>query len=102
MRYAIGLAAGVLTLAISMAASAQDFKLQVDLFGQKKTAPAQPKVDWNRRPPADPAPATQPSVVCGMTLVPADPRVDPKMRVATPENGVTFTMRSVQPTICKP
>jgi hypothetical protein len=36
-----------------------------------------------------------------MTLVPADPKVDPKMRVELPERGVTFTMRVVPPTVCK-
>jgi hypothetical protein len=34
--------------------------------------------------------------------VPADPKVDPKMRVAAPQRGVVFTLRTIQPTICKP
>ena len=50
---------------------------------------------------ADPAPAPKPSVVCGMTVIPADPTIDPKIRVAPSNTGVTFTMRVVPPTICK-
>src|SRR5450631_6793 len=101
MRYAIGLAAGALTLAISVPASAQNFTMNLDLFGQKKTAPAQPKVDWNRRPSTDQNTAASPSIVCGMTVVPGDAKVDPKMSVVVPDRGVTFTMRVIQPTICK-
>ncbi len=37
-----------------------------------------------------------------MTVVPADPKVDPKMRVATPENDTEYAMKVVPPTVCKP
>ena len=41
-------------------------------------------------------------LACGLTLVPADPKVDARMmRVPAPDSGVTFTLRSVQPPICK-
>jgi hypothetical protein len=59
-------------------------------------------VDWGARPSVDLKAASKPTVVCGMTLVPADPKVDPKMRVAPPANGTTFTMTVVPPTVCKP
>jgi hypothetical protein len=57
------------------------------------------KSDW-KQPLVDQAGATGPRVVCGMTLVPADPKVDPKMRAEVPDRGVAFTMRAVRPTIC--
>jgi len=100
MRCAVAFVAGALTLALAPAVAAQEFKPPADLFGQKKPAPRAPSIDWSWRPSADAkAPAT--SVVCGMTLVPADPRVDPKMKVATPGRGTAFTMRMVPPTVCK-
>jgi hypothetical protein len=58
-------------------------------------------VDWGARPSAAQPSTPKPSVVCGMTLVPADPAADPKMKAAVPNRGVTFTVQSVPPTICK-
>jgi hypothetical protein len=43
----------------------------------------------------------KPAVVCGMLIIPADPRVDPKIRVAPPA-GVEHTMRVVPPSTCQP
>jgi hypothetical protein len=44
----------------------------------------------------------QPSTVrCGMTLIPADPKVDPAIRHAIPENGAQFTMQTVPPQVCR-
>jgi len=94
--------ANVLALLAAGPASAQDVRLHVDLFGQKKPAPNAPAVDWSRGQAADPNAASRPKVVCGMTLVPADPRVDPKMRVAPPADGTAFTMKVVPPTVCAP
>jgi hypothetical protein len=45
--------------------------------------------------------APKPTVVCGMTLVPADPMFDPQMKVTVPDRGVAHTMRVVPPTVCK-
>ena len=101
MRCFVAFAAGALVLATAVPAGAQEFKPPANLFGQKPPAPRPPKVDWNWRPSADQNAAARPSVLCGMTLVPADPTVDPKMRVAAPERGVAFTMRVVPPTTCK-
>jgi hypothetical protein len=101
MRFAVTFAAGALTLMAAFPAAAQEFKPTPNLFGQKAPAPKPPKIDWNRRPSAGPdAPAT-PTIVCGMTMIPADPKIDPKMKVAPPDRGVVFTMRTVQPSICK-
>jgi hypothetical protein len=97
----VAFSAGAVMLALAVPAAAQEFKPQVNLFEQKKPAQKPPPIDWNWRPPADAASTAKPSVVCGMTLVPADPKVDARMRVAPPDSGVTFTLRSVQPKICK-
>jgi hypothetical protein len=43
-----------------------------------------------------------PAVICGMLVVPIDPEVDPAMRVAIPDTGTTFTMRTFQPSLCGP
>ena len=101
MGCAVAFAAGALTLAMALPVGAQEFKPPADLFGQKKPAPKPPKIDWNWRPPVEQNAPASPTVVCGMTLVPGDPKVDPKMRVESPERGVTFTMRAIPPTVCK-
>jgi hypothetical protein len=114
MRQGIALVSCAITLAISMPAAAdsgepaaqaavapaQGWTPSVNLFVQKPS-PTPPSIDWNRRPSADQDPAAKPTVVCGMVLVPADPKIDPRMRVNVPDRGVTFTMRAVQPTICR-
>jgi len=47
------------------------------------------------------APVGPPTVVCGMTVIPADPTVDPKSIKKIPEDKkYRFTMRSVPPGIC--
>ena len=99
MRTAVALVAGALTLCVAMPAAAQ-FK-PTNLFGKAIPTPKPPSVDWNWRPLAEGARAARPSVVCGMTLIPADPKIDPRMRVSPPAGGATFTMRAVQPTICR-
>ena len=45
--------------------------------------------------------APKPTVVCGMTLIPADPNVDPGIRHEVPENGPKFPIGSVDPKICR-
>ena len=98
MRAAVMFAGVVLTCSLAQPAAAQTFKYDPGLFGQQKKAPKASKVDWNWRPVA----AQEPAVICGMTVVPADPKVDPKMRVALPENGMGYAMKVVPPTVCKP
>jgi hypothetical protein len=46
--------------------------------------------------------AAKPVVVSGTLIVPADPRIDPKIRVGPPEDGVTHTMRTMPPPRCEP
>ena len=99
MRSRHALVAGALAL-LALPAAAQDFK-PPPFFAPDKPAPKPPKVDWNWRPSAEWAQAARPAVVCGMTVIPADPKVDPKMRVAPPAGDTTFTMTVVPPTVCR-
>ena len=101
MRCVVAFVAGAFTLAIALPVGAQEFKPPVNFFDQKKPAQKPPKIDWNWRPPADNTSTAKPTVVCGMTLVPADPKVDARMRVPAPDSGLTFTLRSIQPPMCK-
>jgi len=101
MRCAVAFVAGGLMLAMAPRVAAQAFTPPANLFGQKKLAPRVPSIDWSWRPSADAKAPAQPTVVCGMTLVPADPKVDPKMKTAAPDRGVTFTLRTIQPATCR-
>jgi hypothetical protein len=52
---------------------------------------------------ATPATANRPKVVCGMTIIPADPKIDPKMLFAPKsDNGVEYKLRAIDPPICNP
>jgi hypothetical protein len=44
----------------------------------------------------------KPKLVCGMTIIPADPKIDPKMVIALPSGGVDYKIRAVDPPICNP
>jgi hypothetical protein len=39
-------------------------------------------------------------VVCGMTLVPVDPSLDPKIKRPVPSAGTKFTLRTYKPPVC--
>jgi len=102
MRVVIVFAVVSLPLVVATPAAAQEFKPPANLFAQqKKTAPKPPQVDLNRPPSADATPAAKATVVCGMTLVPADPKFDSRIRVAAPDSRVSYTMRTSPPPICK-
>ena len=45
--------------------------------------------------------STEPRVVCGMKVIPADPRIDPKIFIQRKPDDRRFTIRSMPPTICK-
>jgi len=45
--------------------------------------------------------AVKPKVVCGMTVIPADPSIDPKFVIRRPDTATTYTIRTVQPAICR-
>ena len=51
--------------------------------------------------PAGKAPETaKPALVCGMLVIPADPKFDAAIRKDPSKPGTTFTLKSVQPTLC--
>jgi hypothetical protein len=43
----------------------------------------------------------QPTVVCGMVLIPADPMLDSAIRHVVPENSPKFAIRTVVPKDCR-
>ena len=69
-----------------------------NLFGERDPAQkTKPRATVIRR-----ATPQKPFVVCGTLIVPADPKVDSKMRVAPPDDHVEHKLRIVTPPICKP
>ena len=50
-------------------------------------------------PSGQPGAGKPPRVVCGMTLIPADPNVDPRIRVVVPSTP-EHKIRAVPPPIC--
>jgi len=77
---------------------------KANLFGNQLSEPSKP-ASLPRFLFPTPAPnvrlAPKPTVVCGMTLIPADPNVDPGIRHEVPENGPKFPIGSVDPKICR-
>jgi len=72
-----------------------------NLFGPSTKTPSSPRVLFpGPRPEQRLAP--KPTVVCGLTLIPADSNVDPAIRHDVPENGPKFSIRSVDPKLCRP
>lgn len=60
--------------------------------------PAQDRGVW----PGDRPTISQPRVVCGMTLVPANPEVDPKMPIAREADpNREYKIRTIPPRICR-
>lgn len=48
------------------------------------------------------APVAKPKVVCGMTIIPADPAIDPKMAIAPKrDSNLKYTIRAIEPPICR-
>ena len=72
---------------------------------QSSPAPANPYTKLFQLPKGlvDPRPAERkPKVVCGMTIIPADPKIDPKMVVQRPFDGVDYKIRTIDPPVCNP
>ena len=78
---------------------------RANLFGSQLSPPSTPSSPPRFLFPT-PAPnvrlAPKPTVVCGMTLIPGDPNVDPGIRRDVPENGPKFPIGSVDPKLCRP
>lgn len=47
------------------------------------------------------APSPKPVVKCGMTLIPGDPRIDPRIAAPPPASATQFTVRGVDPPVCR-
>jgi hypothetical protein len=75
-----------------------------DLFtGQLKLdprPPLRPKAPSLGQPPAQRS-AQGSRVVCGMTLIPLDPKIDAAIRHPIPENGPKFTIQTILPPACR-
>ena len=68
----------------------QLFEPQKNLFAPRRAM--QPSI----------AAAGKPKVVCGMTIIPADPKTDPKMAIARKSDGIDYTLRTIDPPFCNP
>ena len=77
-----------------------------NLFAPSSTPPSPPRFLFptptpTLNQPRDVHLAQKPTVVCGLTLIPADPNVDPSIRHEVPEDGPRFSIRSVDPKVCR-
>jgi hypothetical protein len=103
---ALTLAVGILSLpAITRAAGPeQRSNPYVSLFrGQLEGKPAPPSSPAIPLPPLVRAatPSNAPIVVCGMTILPADPKSDARMLVPVPKNNAKPSIRTISPTACR-
>jgi len=64
-----------------------------------KALPASPWPPLDRR--AWPTLLQQPAIVCGMTLLPADPKLDAAIRHPVPEDGPTSVITILEPRDCR-
>ncbi len=48
-----------------------------------------------------PSPNARPSVVCGLTVIPVDPNIDPGIRRVVPDTGPRFTYRPFTTKACQ-
>ena len=76
------------------------------LFAQKSKPPSPPRFLFptpspRRNQPSGARVVQEPTVVCGLTLIPGDSNVDPAIRREVPEDGPKFSIRSVDPKICR-
>lgn len=46
-------------------------------------------------------PKQAPIIKCGMTLIPADPRIDPDIAHTPHDRTTNFTIRAIEPPVCK-
>jgi hypothetical protein len=73
------------------------------LFGKRSTPALSPPFIFTIPSLDRPAErlSQQPAVVCGMTLIPADPKLDSAIRHAVPDRGLKFAIRGVVPKDCR-
>lgn len=44
----------------------------------------------------------KPTVICGMVLIPADPRIDPGIIIQSREQNRKHSIRKIEPPVCRP
>lgn len=107
MRFARAVAslAGVLACSASLLAqspSSPQPNAFGNLFGQRPRPRKQPQSIFAGASTPSPAPGlAQAVIVCGLTLLPADPAVDAAIRHPLPANVGTFTMQKIVPSACQ-
>ena len=79
---------------------------RANVFAPKSRPSAQPRFLFPTstpmlKQPSGARPGTTPAVVCGLTLIPGDPNVDPAIRHDVPKDGPKFTIGSVDPKLCR-
>ena len=77
-----------------------------DLFAAKSKPPSAPRFLFptptpRLNQPSAGRPAQNSEVVCGLTLIPGDPNVDPGIRHEVPKDAPTFAIQSVDPKLCR-
>jgi hypothetical protein len=97
----------VTLLASPTAAAAQNYSAPLfkKLFRPPATSlltPAVPTVPLDRKSVTKSLLLSRlpPKVVCGMTVVPVDASLDPKIQHPVPSNGTKFTLRIHKPPVC--
>jgi hypothetical protein len=50
---------------------------------------------------ATPVKPPKPAVKCGLTMIPADPKIDPNFAKPTPKTSTQFSMRALDPPMCR-
>ncbi len=101
----LALAVGAMLLAGSQFAIAGEFKQASQSTVRNNPYSKLFQPSDTKTPSADAAAAAdkgKPRVVCGMTLIPVDPIVDPKMlRVVPQPSDTRYTIRAITPPVCK-
>ena len=46
-------------------------------------------------------PPQKPTIVCGMTLIPADPKIDPRIHIEPPARSPKPLIRTIAPEMCR-
>jgi hypothetical protein len=67
-------------------------------YGKLFTPEHQPSIQTAPTLPA--GVAGKPEIKCGMTMIPADPSIDPRIAISPPD-GTRFTIRAIEPPICR-
>ena len=73
-------------------------------FAERPNAPLMPSQSVTQTPrrPAQPAVPPAPTVVCGMTVMPANSKTDPAMvKTVTPSDTTRYSIRAVEPQVCR-